>query len=112
MLLSQIIVTNKTPSFIESLHLHSTVVLLDPTPVELDYALSTHVFAFSFSQALDEQDKEAAPHEVSEQILAESQGAVDMKDLQRARELCLNACSAVVGFMRTALRKRVVSQTA
>ncbi|SPO26652.1 related to RRP46 - Exosome non-catalytic core component [Ustilago trichophora] len=89
-----------------------TVVLLDPTPVELDYALSTHVFAFSFSQALDKQDKEAVPLEVSEQILAESHGAVDLEDLQRARELCLNACSAVVAFMRTALRKRVVSQTA
>lgn len=88
------------------------MVLLDPTPVELDYALSTHVFAFSFSQALEESDKEAAPREVSEQILAESQGAVDLEDLQRARELCLNACSAVVQFMRTALQKRVKSQTA
>ena len=90
---------------------YSTVVMLDPTPMELDYALSTHVFAFSFSQALDENDKEAAPHEVSEQILAESQGAVDLEDLERARELCLNACSAVVAFMRTALTKRIVAQT-
>lgn len=87
------------------------MVLLDPTPIELDYALSTHVFAFSFSQALNEQDKDAAPQEVSEQILAESQGAVDLEDLQRACELCLKACSAVVAFMRTALRKRVISQT-
>ncbi|CBQ73572.1 conserved hypothetical protein [Sporisorium reilianum SRZ2] len=88
-----------------------TVVLLDPTPLELDYALSTHVFAFAFSQALDKKDAEAAPQEVSEQILAESQGAVDLEDLERARELCQSACSAVVGFMRTALHKRVVSQT-
>lgn len=88
-----------------------TVVLLDPTPLELDYALSTHVFAFAFSQTLDGKDKEAAPHEVSEQILAESQGAVDLEDLERARELCQSACSAVLGFMRAALHKRIASQT-
>lgn len=88
------------------------MVLLDPTPVELDYGLSTHVFAFSFSQALDENNKQAAPREVSEQILAESHGAVDLEDLQRARELSLKACSAVVGFMRTALQKRVAAQIA
>lgn len=87
------------------------MVLLDPTPLELDYALSKHVFAFAFSQAPDDKDIEATPHEVSEQVLAESQGAVDLEDLERARELCQSACSAVVGFMRTALHKRVVSQT-
>lgn len=80
--------------------------------MELDYALSTHVFAFAFSQTLDAQDKDAKPQEISEQILAESQGAVDLDDLEQARELCLRACSAVVGFMRTALRKRVLSQVA
>lgn len=80
--------------------------------MELDYALSIHVFAFSFSQELDHQDNEAAPREVSEQVLAESQGAVDLEDLQRARELCLKACSAILAFMRTALRKRIGSQTA
>lgn len=80
--------------------------------MELDYALSTHVFAFSFSQALDGNNKEATPKEVSEQILAESHGAVDLEDLERARQLCLKACSAVVGFMRTALQKRVAAQIA
>ncbi|GAC95246.1 predicted exosome subunit [Pseudozyma hubeiensis SY62] len=89
----------------------NTVVLLDPTPLELDYALSTHVFAFAFSQALDGEEKEAAAHEVSEQILAESQGAVDLADLERAHELCLSGSSAVVGFMRAALQKRILSQT-
>lgn len=51
-------------------------------------------------------------HQVSEQVLTESQGAVDLEDLQRARELCLNASSAVMAVMRTALRKRVASQVA
>ena len=88
------------------------MVLLDPTPLELDYALSTHVFAFAFSQTLDEAEKDAAPREVSEQILAESQGAVDLEDFQRARELCLRACSATIALMRKALHKRVLSQTA
>lgn len=88
------------------------MVLLDPTPLELDYALSTHVFAFSFSQALDEKDKDTAPSQISEQILAESQGRVDLEDLRQARELCLSACSAIIAFMRTALRKRIVSQVA
>ncbi|SAM82788.1 related to RRP46-Exosome non-catalytic core component [Ustilago bromivora] len=100
------------PSRSRTRYTGDTVVLLDPTPVELDYALSTHLFAFSFSQALDDTDKKAAPRQVSEQILAQSQGAVDLQDLERARELGFKACSAVVGFMRTALHKRVVAQIA
>lgn len=83
------------------------MVLLDPTPLELDHALSTHVFAFSFSQVLEGEEVRV----VSEQILAESQGAVDLEDLGRARELCLSASEKVVEFMRGALVKRVVDQT-
>ncbi|KAJ1026021.1 hypothetical protein NDA18_003681 [Ustilago nuda] len=102
--------TEDEPSRPRTRYTGDTVVLLDPTPVELDYALSTHVFAFSFSQALDDRDKKAAPTQVSEQILAQSEGAVDVQDLGRARQLAFKACSAVVGFMRTALHKRVVAQ--
>lgn len=84
--------------------------MLDPTPVEIDYALSTHVFAFSFSQVLEGEGDEAKARQVSEQVLAESQGAVDLEDLGRARELCLTACSAVLDFMRATLTKRIASQ--
>ncbi len=87
-----------------------TIVLLDPTPVEIDYALSTHVFAFSFSQVLEGEGDEAKARQVSEQVLAESQGAVDLEDLGRARELCLTACSAVLDFVRATLTKRIASQ--
>ncbi|PWZ00123.1 hypothetical protein BCV70DRAFT_200282 [Testicularia cyperi] len=86
-----------------------TIVLLDPTPTELSYALSTHLFAFFFS-GKEAQSEESTQSLESEQILAESLGGVDIEDLQRAQSLCLEASKSILDFLRQALQKRVLSQ--
>lgn len=60
------------------LHSSRTVILLDPTPGELEYALSTHVFAFSFSgHSATSQSGDL----IAEQVFTESLGAVDLQDV-------------------------------
>lgn len=54
----------------------STIVLLDPTPTEVSYALSTHVFAFCFTGE-DESD----------QVFSESLGAVALDDVSCSRHM-------------------------
>ncbi|EPQ26830.1 uncharacterized protein PFL1_05465 [Pseudozyma flocculosa PF-1] len=108
-----------------------TIVLLDPTPTELNYALSTHVFAFSFSgfthdpsttaqegsqdgarAGVDAAAAAAADQTtlVSDQIFAESIGIVSLEDRQRAADLCRQAARSTVAFIRGAMAKRVTAQ--
>ncbi|KAN0065223.1 exosome non-catalytic core subunit rrp46 [Thecaphora frezii] len=105
-----------------------TIVLLDPTPMELNYALSTHVFAYSFSgyrhaplggdAEEEEEEKDEAMEEdgsqtlVSDQVFAESTGIVDLEDHQRAADLCREAAKSILGFMRQAIAQRVATHLA
>ncbi|PWN46810.1 hypothetical protein IE53DRAFT_372001 [Violaceomyces palustris] len=84
----------------------STIILLDPTPEELELAISTHVFGFLFygSEPSKEDDTLSA-----DLVMNESVGPVEYEDYLEAMDTCRQGAKSVLGFMRKAIERRHLS---